>query len=430
MPTAFPLLFGLSLPAAPVALRLRLPTCARSPSKWFCSHRALRRSHHAVRALWKRHSPKGALPQFGQTPQGRPMLALGGVRRWYVFPSDIAQKSRPWSLAQGCIHAGEVDGKTPVLAAAEPAVQRNTARRAQQADVCFRPGFQRRWPRTFRRPPATQPERTRRNRLARRSPQLELKPRLRQSRNPEMLAMLGLFAALRSAAAHRPASPTALTFSPMSRCRLNPGSAARPCAQLAVICRSGFSMSCAARSHAARLYPTFVKKTIRPRGFVKSTAAAFSTGYWPRKIASPCSSETTRGNRSRAPRPCHPITPFRPCCENVAEHGKDWRMTAQQVDHSDEKRPPGSRIPLGCKPAQTSRTRLSPVTPQDRAIAGIRGAAHRLRPTKPAGLEDSVFPPSSETSIPLPAGFSCRAPNTPGGFSDDSAPRVWVDGAR
>lgn len=48
---------------------------------------------------------------FGQTPEGRPMLALVASADGVLDPAKARARKRPVVLAQGGIHAGEIDGK-------------------------------------------------------------------------------------------------------------------------------------------------------------------------------------------------------------------------------------------------------------------------------------------------------------------------------
>ena len=48
---------------------------------------------------------------FGQTPEGRPMLALLATRSGVFSPAQAAKQQIPVTLIQGGIHAGEIDGK-------------------------------------------------------------------------------------------------------------------------------------------------------------------------------------------------------------------------------------------------------------------------------------------------------------------------------
>src|SRR4051812_42183002 len=49
--------------------------------------------------------------EFGRTPEGRPMLALAVSRSGALTPDDAREHGVPVMLAQGGIHAGEIDGK-------------------------------------------------------------------------------------------------------------------------------------------------------------------------------------------------------------------------------------------------------------------------------------------------------------------------------
>jgi hypothetical protein len=49
--------------------------------------------------------------EFGRTPEGRPMLALAASADGKLDPAAVKAAGRPVVLAQGGIHAGEIDGK-------------------------------------------------------------------------------------------------------------------------------------------------------------------------------------------------------------------------------------------------------------------------------------------------------------------------------
>lgn len=49
--------------------------------------------------------------EFGRTPEGRPMLALAVSKTGALTPDDARERGLPVMLAQGGIHAGEIDGK-------------------------------------------------------------------------------------------------------------------------------------------------------------------------------------------------------------------------------------------------------------------------------------------------------------------------------
>ena len=55
--------------------------------------------------------------EFGRTPEGRPMLALAVSKSGALTPDDARERGIPVMLAQGGIHAGEIDGKDAVFLA-------------------------------------------------------------------------------------------------------------------------------------------------------------------------------------------------------------------------------------------------------------------------------------------------------------------------
>jgi hypothetical protein len=59
----------------------------------------------------KRYPGKVRCEKFGDTPEGRPMLALVASADGCLEPDVIAKRQRPVVLIQGGIHAGEIDGK-------------------------------------------------------------------------------------------------------------------------------------------------------------------------------------------------------------------------------------------------------------------------------------------------------------------------------
>lgn len=59
----------------------------------------------------KRYPQKVRCFRFGETPEGRPMLALSASADGTLTPAAARKKGRPVLLVQGGIHAGEIDGK-------------------------------------------------------------------------------------------------------------------------------------------------------------------------------------------------------------------------------------------------------------------------------------------------------------------------------
>src|ERR1700722_15317 len=66
-------------------------------------------------ALADAYPKEARCAQFGVTPEGRPMLALVLSGDGALDPADAQRKHRPVLLAQGGIHAGEIDGKDAIL---------------------------------------------------------------------------------------------------------------------------------------------------------------------------------------------------------------------------------------------------------------------------------------------------------------------------
>src|SRR5262245_55260372 len=73
------------------------------------------------------HPGKARCESFGTTPEGRPMLALVLAEDGGLSPEDARAKGRPVVLAQGGIHAGEIDGKDAGLALARDLLEGKTA---------------------------------------------------------------------------------------------------------------------------------------------------------------------------------------------------------------------------------------------------------------------------------------------------------------
>lgn len=62
-------------------------------------------------AFQRRYPGRVRCVTFGRTPEGRPMLALVASDDGVLDPPAARKRSRPVVLAQGGIHAGEIDGK-------------------------------------------------------------------------------------------------------------------------------------------------------------------------------------------------------------------------------------------------------------------------------------------------------------------------------
>jgi hypothetical protein len=66
--------------------------------------------------------------EFGRTPEGRPMLGLVVSTSGALTPDDARERGVPVMLAQGGIHAGEIDGKDAGFLAIREILQGNAAR--------------------------------------------------------------------------------------------------------------------------------------------------------------------------------------------------------------------------------------------------------------------------------------------------------------
>jgi hypothetical protein len=73
--------------------------------------------------------------EFGRTPEGRPMLALTISRSGALTPDDARERGIPVMLAQGGIHAGEIDGKDAGFLAIREMLQGKAARGALDSFV-------------------------------------------------------------------------------------------------------------------------------------------------------------------------------------------------------------------------------------------------------------------------------------------------------
>lgn len=287
--------------------------------------------------------------RFGTTPQGRPMLALVASADGTFDPADLAKKNRPVVLAQGCIHAGEVDGKDAGFWLLRSLLSGETLPGAlHKLTFVFVPVFNVDGHERFaahQRPNQSGPVETGWRVGAH---NLNLNRDYAKAETPELHAMLGLL--------HR--------FDPLLYIDLHVTDGADFQPDVAVQIEPRLGGPAPLRAIGADLsqrvlselrrgghmpldfYPSFVKKDDPTSGFVQEVPPPrFSTGYWPRK------------NRFAVLIETHSWKPFErrvrttydavaALLRNVAERGKDWLVTAQQVDHDDEKRVPQSPLTL------------------------------------------------------------------------------------
>jgi hypothetical protein len=73
--------------------------------------------------------------EFGRTPEGRPMLALAISKSGALTPEDARERGIPVMLAQGGIHAGEIDGKDAGFLAIREMLQGKLAKGALDSFV-------------------------------------------------------------------------------------------------------------------------------------------------------------------------------------------------------------------------------------------------------------------------------------------------------
>ncbi|MEJ1960181.1 MAG: M14 family zinc carboxypeptidase [Gammaproteobacteria bacterium] len=66
--------------------------------------------------------------EFGRTPEGRPMLGLAVSKSGALTPDDARERGVPVMLAQGGIHAGEIDGKDAGFLAIREMLEGKTAK--------------------------------------------------------------------------------------------------------------------------------------------------------------------------------------------------------------------------------------------------------------------------------------------------------------
>ena len=80
--------------------------------------------------------------KFGETPEGRPLLALVASDDKVLDPAAARAKGRPTIVCPGGIHAGEIDGKDAGFRVLRDALRGTVARGALGAvTVVFVPGF-------------------------------------------------------------------------------------------------------------------------------------------------------------------------------------------------------------------------------------------------------------------------------------------------
>ena len=297
----------------------------------------------------KSHPSQVRCQRFGQTPQGRPMVALVASADGLFEPEQSVQRGRPVVLAQGCIHAGEVDGKDAgflflrkVLAGEVlPGI-------LSKLTFVFVPvfnvdGLERFGPN--QRPNQRGPVETgwRVN-----SQNLNLNRDYTKADTDEMKAMLGLLG----------------RFDPLLYVDLHVTDGADFQPDVAVQIEPRLGGSDTLRPFGVELsqrvleelrkgghqpldfYPNFVKKDDPSSGFVAEVPPPrFSTGYWPRRNRFGVLVET----HSWKPYPQRVKTTFDTLVallRGIGDRGPLMQKAALDTDRADAKRPVGSRYPL------------------------------------------------------------------------------------
>jgi hypothetical protein len=108
--TAAWLLLFASCQSAPTLPPVRIPTSTASASLFTKTGR-YQEAIDLCRAIAANYPAQARCDVFGQTSQGRPLLALAISADGVLTPAAAASKQRPVILIQAGIHAGEIEGK-------------------------------------------------------------------------------------------------------------------------------------------------------------------------------------------------------------------------------------------------------------------------------------------------------------------------------
>jgi hypothetical protein len=385
MPVALPLVVALSLPLAPppVVVSSDLRTVAEQ-SGYVRTGR-----YDEVVSLCERFAKtfpaQVRCQRFGVTPQGRPMLALVASADGTFEPEEIRRKNRPVVLAQGCIHAGEVDGKDAGLwflrsllsgEALPGALAKLTFVLVPVFNVDGHERFS-----ANQRPNQRGPVETGWRVGAH---NLNLNRDYTKAESPEMQAMLGLLGRFDPLLYIDLHVTDGADFQPDVAVQIEPRLGGP--APLRAIGSELSQRVLDELRHGGHLpldfYPSFVKKDDPASGFVAEVPPPrFSTGYWSRR------------NRFAVLVETHSWKPFErrvkttydsllALTRGIAERGAGWLKTAQDADRSDEKRVSGSVYPL------TYDTGPTPVELR------FPGYAYKLEPSPVSGGLRVSYDPS------------------------------------
>ena len=352
--------------------------------------------------------------RFGMTPQGRPMVALVASADGTFEPDAIVRKGRPVVLAQGCIHAGEVDGKDAGLWLVRKLVTGEVLPGVlSKLTLVFVPVFNVDGHERFgpnQRPNQRGPVETgwRVN-----AQNLNLNRDYAKAETIEMQAMLGLLGRfdpllyvdlhVTDGADFQP--DVAVQIEP----RLGGADTLRPI---------GSELSQRVLDELRRgghlpvdFYPSFIRKDDPTSGFVAEVPPPrFSTGYWPRRNRFGVLVET----HSWKPYDKRVKTTFDTLVallRGIAERGAEWQKAAAEADRIDEKRPAGSRYPLVYDTGPTKVELRFPGYAYKLEPSSVSGGLRiSYDPSRPEVWKIPFFPPVVEqTQIKLPAAYCVPA---------------------
>ena len=312
---------------------------------------------------------------FGTTPEGRPMKALAVSTTGVLTPESARAKGIPVMLAQGGIHAGEIDGKDAGFLALREMLQGKAAKGAlDRAVLLFVPVFNvdghenfRAWNRPNQRGPEEMGFRVTAQRY-------NLNRDYMKADAPEMQAMLRLVNAwdplveidLHVTDGAKFQHDVSITGEPV-----NSGDMALRTAGRAV--KDGLLERLAAQgSQPLGFYPSFVGDDDPQSGFVEGPSTPrFSNGYFQLRnrigILLETHSWRTYPERVRITR--NGVVDL---LELVAEHGKDWLAAAHAADQRARQ--------LG-----GMQVALSYRTTDDARVIDFKGYAYQRRPSEISG---------------------------------------------
>ncbi|HMU39075.1 MAG TPA: M14 family zinc carboxypeptidase [Pseudomonadota bacterium] len=406
--SAWPLVLGLTLPATPGADLSDLRTLAEQSG--FVRTGRYDEVLSLCERFAQRFDKQVRCETFGTTPQGRRMVALVASADGTFSPQDIAKKNRPVVLAQGCIHAGEVDGKDAGL---------GLLRNMLSGEIL--PGVLSKL--TFVLVPVFNVDGHERfaahQRPNQRGPvetgwrvgahNLNLNRDYAKAETPEMKAMLGLLKSFDPLLYVDLHVTDGADFQPDVAVQIEPRLGGPNALRAA-----GNELSQKVLDELRRgghrpldFYPNFVKKDDPSSGFVQEVPPPrFSTGYWPlrNRFAALVETHSYKPYDRRVKTTLDTLTAL---LRHVGERGKDFLTMAHEADRADASRPTGSKIVL------------SYATGPFRQEISFPGYAYKLEPSwisgglkvsydpqKPMVWKIPFFPTVVEkTLVRLPAGY-------------------------